>query len=103
VFHDHNDYGRQLSGHFELTQDRDGLTVLRDDLEMTTRLFLQISIYTGGGIYGSIHTGWYVCSIRNMETTSRNPERRGALVGGKRQLSALTRSIQLQRGGCQLT
>jgi hypothetical protein len=48
VFHDHNDYGRQLSGHFELTQDRDGLTVLRDDLEMTTRLFLQISIYTGG-------------------------------------------------------
>ena len=39
MFHDHNDYGRQLPGHFELTQDRDGLTVLRDDLEMTTRLF----------------------------------------------------------------
>jgi hypothetical protein len=27
----------------------------------------------------------------------------GALVGGKRRLSALTRSIQPQCGGCQLT
>jgi hypothetical protein len=49
---------------------------------MTTRLFLQISIHTGRS-YVFIHTGWYVCSIRNMRATSRNPERRGALVGGK--------------------
>ena len=106
MFHDHNDYGRQQFGHFELTQDRDGLTVLRDDLEMTTRLFLQISIYTGEefmvpyilvGMFGMF------VAFETQKLCRAILGGAGALLGGKRRRSELTRSIQPQCGGRQLT
>jgi hypothetical protein len=85
VFHDHNDDGRQQSGHFELTQDRDGLTVLRDDLEMTTRLFLQLSIYTGE----EFMVPYILVGMFGMFVASETWKLRRAILRGAERLSAV--------------
>jgi hypothetical protein len=96
MFHDHNDDVRQQSVRFETTQDRHGLTVLRDDLETTTRLFSP-NFHTHGEevMVPYILVGMFV-AFETEKLRRAILSGAGALVGGKRRLSALTRSIQPQ-------
>jgi hypothetical protein len=70
---------------------------------MTTRLFLQISIYTGEEfMVPYILVGMFV-AFETQKLCRAILGGAGALLGGKRRRSELTRSIQPQCGGRQLT
>ena len=59
MFHDHHDYGRQQSGHFELRKIGTDWKYYGTISKWPHRFFLQISIYTGKNLW--FHTYWLVC------------------------------------------